>query len=153
MITREQIEKLIKVKLNGSDKFLVEIALQPVNKIVIYIDGDSSVSINDCQELSRYIESSLDRDYEDYELTVSSAGMDRPIKMLRQYKKRIGKELDVITLSGEKFSGILARADDQSIELEHPVRNPKKEKPKPNTVIPFEKIKTAKTVITFGKSS
>jgi ribosome maturation factor RimP len=102
MITQEQIIMIVEAILEGSDKFLVEVLIQPTNKITVFFDGDNNVSISDCQKLSRFIEEKLDIDYVDYQLTVSSPGMDRPIKLLRQYKKRIGKELDVITHSGDQ---------------------------------------------------
>ena len=151
MITQEQVVKVVEEMLGGTDKFLVEVIIQPANKITVFFDGDNGVSISDCQKLSRFIEERLDRDYTDYQLTVSSAGMDRPIKLLRQYKKRIGRELEVISSAGERISGILVRADDEGLELEHPVKNPKKEIAKPNSIIALEKIKSAKIIITFGK--
>jgi len=151
MITQEQVVKVVEEMLGGTDKFLVEVLIQPANKITVFFDGDNGVSISDCQKLSRFLEEKLDRDYPDYQLTVSSAGMDRPIKLLRQYKKRVGKELEVITVTGERISGVLVKADDKGIELEHPVKNPKKEVAKPNSIIAFEKIKSAKIIITFGK--
>ena len=151
MITQEQVVKVVEEILGGTDKFLVEVLIQPSNRITVFFDGDNGVSISDCQKLSRYIEERLDRDYTDYQLTVSSAGMDRPIRLLRQYRKRIGKELEVISTAGEKISGILVYADDKHIELEHPVKNPKKEVAKPNSIIALEQIKSAKIIITFGK--
>jgi ribosome maturation factor RimP len=151
MITEKQVVKVVEEILGGTDKFLVEVLIQPVNKITVFFDGDNGVSVSDCQKLSRFIEERLDRDYTDYQLTVSSAGMDRPIKLLRQYKKRIGRELEVISLTGERITGTLVRADEQSIELEHPVKKPKKEVAKPNSIITLEKIKSAKIIITFGK--
>ena len=151
MIAQEQVTKVVEEVLEGTDKFLVEVLILPGNNITVFFDGDNSVSISDCQRLSRFIEEKLDLDYADYQLTVSSAGMDRPIKLLRQYKKRIGRELEVISKTGEKISGILVRADDKGIELEHPVKNPKKEAVRPNSILALEQIKSAKIVITFGK--
>ena len=151
MITQEQIVEIVNTALEGSDKFLVEVILQPVNKITVFFDSDHHVSISDCQHLSRLIESELDRDFDDYVLTVSSAGMDRPIKLLRQYQNRIGKELEIITKQGDKKKGILINVNADSIELDHPVRNPKKEIKEPNTIIKSDTIKTAKIIITIGK--
>jgi ribosome maturation factor RimP len=151
MITKEKVIKVVEEILEGTDKFLVEVLLQPANKITVFFDGDNGVNISDCQKLSRFIEEKLDRDYADYQLTVSSSGMDRPIKLLRQYKKRIGREMEVISLTGDRVSGILVRADDKNIELEHPVKNPKKEIEKPNSIIELGKIKSSKIIITFGK--
>ena len=151
MIKQEQVIKLVEDRLGGTDKFLVEVIIQSGNNITVYFDGDTPVSISDCQSLSRFIEERLDRDYSDYQLTVSSAGMDRPIKLLRQYKKRIGKELEVVSLEGEKMTGILVNADEKTIELEHPVKNLKKDIKKPNSIIALSKVKSAKIIITFGK--
>jgi ribosome maturation factor RimP len=151
MITQEQVVNIVEEILEGTDKFLVEVLILSGNKITVFFDGDNSVSIADCQKLSRSIEARLDIDYADYQLTVSSAGMDRPIKLFRQYQKRIGKALDVITSSGDQVSGILIKADENGIELEHPVKKPKKEILKPNSIIAFERIKSAKIVITIGK--
>ena len=151
MVTQEQVIKAIEEILEGTDKFLVEVLIQPGNHIVVYIDGDQSVSIADCQNLSRVLEKRLGLDFSDHQLTVSSAGMDRPIKLLRQYRKRIGKQLEVTTLDGIKTTGILVRADETEIELEHPVKNPKKEIKRPDSIIAMNKIKSAKIIITFGK--
>jgi ribosome maturation factor RimP len=151
MITQEQVSEVINSALEGSDKFLVEVILKPINKITVFIDSDTRVSISDCQKLSRSIESKLDRDFEDYELTVSSAGMDRPIKLLRQYQNRIGKELEIITKEGEKEQGVLIQVTEDSLELDHPVKNQKKEIKKANSIIKRDAIKTAKIIITIGK--
>jgi ribosome maturation factor RimP len=151
MITQEQVVKAVEEILDGTDKFLVEAMIQTGNRITVFFDGDNGVTIADCQKLSRMIDEKLNRDATDYDLTVSSAGMDRPIKLLRQYKKRIGKSLEVVLLSGERRSGILVRADEKGIELEHPVKNQKKEVAKPNSIIALEEIKSAKIIITIGK--
>ena len=151
MITSEQVEKITNELLSGSDKFLVEVHVGAGNRITVYFDSDTNVSIEDCRKLSKLIENKLDREKEDFDLTVSSSGMDRPLKILRQYSKRIGKELEVHTTQGEKISGILADVSPASIELEHPAKKPGKEIPKPNTTIDFTTIKSAKVIITIGK--
>ena len=151
MITQEKVVKTVNEVLAGSDKFLVEVILESGNRITVFFDSDSTVSISDCQKLSSSIEEKLDRDYEDYELTVSSSGMDRPIKLPRQYKKRIGKELDIVTNSGIKITGVLAKVNEDTLVLDHPVKNPKKEIKKPDSVIKLDEIKTAKIIITIGK--
>jgi len=151
MITQEQVARVVEEILGGTDKFLVEVLIQSADKITVFFDGDNGVSITDCQKLSRLLEERLDKEYADFQLTVSSAGMDRPIKLLRQYKNRIGKELEVILQTGEKISGVLVNADKKSIELEHPVKNPKKEVAKPHSIIALENIKSARIIITIGK--
>lgn len=151
MITQESVIELVNDILQGSDKFLVEVIIQAGNKITVFFDSDSSVSIADCQHLNRELESRLDRDREDFELTVSSAGMDRPLKLIRQFQKRVGKGFDLITTSGEKMTGTLVKISGDTLEFEHPVKNLKKEIKKPNTQLSLNQLKSAKIVITIGK--
>lgn len=96
--------------LLGSANYLVDVKINPGNVITIEIDNDEGVNIEDCVQLSRYIESKLDRDEEDFELTVGSVGLTEPFKSLRQYKKYIGKEVEVLTKKGQKLSGVLKSA-------------------------------------------
>lgn len=142
---------MVEELLAGTDKFLVDILIQPTNRIFIYFDSDTIITIHDCQEISRTIECNLNRDSEDYDLTVSSSGLDRPLKMLRQYRKNIGKELDVVTTDGKNITGNLVKVDENFLELEHPVKKPKKENKRDNTLLPLSEIKTAKVIVKFGK--
>jgi ribosome maturation factor RimP len=151
MISKETIQPMVEELFAGTDRFLVDVVIQPTNRIYVYFDSDTTITISDCQEISRAIENNLNRDNEDYDLTVSSSGIDRPLKMLRQYKKNIGKELDVVTTEGKNIAGILIKVEEDFVELEHPVKKPKKETRKENTRLPISEIKTAKLVIKFGK--
>jgi ribosome maturation factor RimP len=151
MISKETIQPIVEELFEGTERFLVDVVIQPTNRIYVYFDSDTTITISDCQEISRAIESNLNRDNEDYDLTVSSSGIDRPLKMPRQYKKHIGKELDVVTTTGQNLSGILVKAGDDFVEFEHPVKKPKKEIKRENTILPISEIKTAKLIIKFGK--
>ena len=113
MIDKRVIEQLVEEKLASSSYYLVSVEVQPGNIIVVEIDNDDAVSINDCVELSRYIEEHLDRDAEDFELEVGSAGITSPFKVLRQYKKNIGNEVEVLTKNGVKLTGLLKSADEE----------------------------------------
>ena len=97
------------------------------------------------------IEEKLTGEFPEFELNVSSPGLDRPLKLPRQYRKHIGKEMDVVLQSGEKATGILVNVGESGIELSHPVKNPKKEIQRPNTIIGTDQIKSIKNVISFGK--
>lgn len=112
MIEKSLIEDITNGFLHKTaDMFLVEVAIRPGNVIVVEVDSDNGVSIDDCIALSRSIESELDRDAEDFELEVGSAGVTSPFKILRQYEKNIGNEVEVLTKSGNKLSGVLKSAD------------------------------------------
>ena len=113
MIDKRVIEQLVEEKLASSSNYLVSVEVQPGNIIVVEIDNDDAVSIDDCVELSRYIEEHLDRDAEDFELEVGSAGITSPFKVLRQYKKNIGNEVEVLTKNGVKLTGLLKSADEE----------------------------------------
>ena len=150
MISKETIQPLVEEILAGTDKFLVDLVIQPSNKIYVYFDSDTSITIHDCQEISHSIENNLNREEEDYDLTVSSSGIDRPLKMIRQYRKYVGKEFDIVTIDGKNDSGILVKVEDDFLELEHPVKK-KKEIRRENTRFLLSEIKTGKLIIKFGK--
>jgi ribosome maturation factor RimP len=151
MISKKTVEEIIEEILAGTDKFLMEVVVQPTNRIFVYLDSDTSITIHDCQEISRIIESRLDRDNENYDLTVSSYGIDSPLKLLRQYRKNIGKEINLFTNEGKTINGVLVKIDENSLELEHPVKNQKKEIKRENTHLPLSEIKTAKLIVRFEK--
>lgn len=117
MIDKHLIEKLVEEKLASSSNYLVDVTVQPDNVIVVEIDNDDSVCIDDCVELSRYLEDHLDRDVEDFELEVGSAGITSPFKVLRQYQKNIGNEVEVLLTAGTKLTGVLKSADENGIVL------------------------------------
>jgi len=116
MIERKKIEELIDERLAGTDRFLVELKISESNNIQVFIDGDTQVSIDDCVQVSRQIESNLDREIEDFELHVSSAGLDLPLRKKRQYHKYINKMLKIKTNEGEKLLLRLEKVNDDGIE-------------------------------------
>ena len=103
--------------LKDSNNYLVDVIVNPGNVISVEIDNNNGVSIDDCVELSRYLESKLNRDEEDFELTVGSAGLTSPLKSLKQYHKYIGREVEVLTKKGQKLSGVLKSADEDKFVI------------------------------------
>ncbi|MCQ2066874.1 MAG: ribosome assembly cofactor RimP [Bacteroidaceae bacterium] len=91
--------------------FLVDVNVSRDNRIVVEIDHPEGVWIDDCVELSRFIESNLDREVEDYELEVGSAGIGQPFKVLQQYVNHIGQNVEVLPRTGAKLKGVLLDAD------------------------------------------
>lgn len=92
--------------------FVVDVAVRSGNIIVVEVDSDNPIGIDDCIALSKYIESKLDREQDDFELEVGSSGLSSPFKIPRQYKKNIGNEVEVLTKKGQKLSGVLKSVDD-----------------------------------------
>ncbi|MCL1937433.1 MAG: ribosome assembly cofactor RimP [Candidatus Azobacteroides sp.] len=117
MIETVKLKEIVGRYLEGTDKYLVDVEIRPDNKILIEIDGDQAISIDDCVDLTRCIESQLNREEEDYELEVGSAGISQAFKVLRQYKKNTGNEVEVLLKTGMKYAGILKEAGDQHILL------------------------------------
>ena len=111
MIDRDVLIRHAEEFLHDSSDYLVDISINPGNIITVEIDNDNGVNIDRCIVLSRYLESKLDRDEEDFELTVTSAGLTSPFKTTRQYKKYEGKEVEVLSKKGQKLSGVLKSSD------------------------------------------
>ena len=146
MIEKIKIMELAQDALEGSDKFLVNLKVTPDNRIFVDIDGDNGVTIDDCIELSRAIEGNLDRDSEDFELNVSSAGADQPLKLTRQYRKNVGRDLEVVTLDGERAEGTLEDASEEGIVL----RTHGTKKQAPETLrFAYRDIKSARVALKF----
>lgn len=154
MIDRETVCGWVEEKLASSSGYLVDVVIKPGNLIVVEIDSDEAVGIDDCVALSRYIESKLDRDEEDFELEVGSAGITSPFKVLRQYRKNIGNPVEILLKSGTKLTGILKDADEQGVTVTL-AKQVKPEGAKRKITIeedqPFryDEIKYTKYVITF----
>lgn len=117
MIDLQKIKAIADSKLEGSELFLVEINTSSNNEIEVVIDSDSSVDIDDCVSLSKLIEEQFDREVEDFQLTVTSAGIGQPLKLLRQYTNLIGEPVEVILRSGTKIIAELREADETSVTL------------------------------------
>ena len=154
MITQKQIQQLVEESLQGSDSFIVDIGVKPGNKIIVYIDNDNGIAIDECVKVSKHIESSLDRETEDFELQVSSPGIDQPFKILRQYLKCIDKQIQIVTIEGRKVFGKLISADQQGIVVEEKhqqrVESGKARKQIINNLhLTFNKIKETKSVLQF----
>lgn len=156
MITKEKILSLAHEHLDGTSRFLVDFSVSSDNKIMLYIDGDESVSISECVDLSRHVEFSLDREAEDFALNVSSYGVDMPLKLLRQYKKYIGKNFKISLIDGEKIYGRLQAVNENDIDIVPLKKNPNIKKGAPKKLIEGElitltldKIEESKIEITF----
>ena len=160
MITVEKIEGLVREKIADSDLFLVNIKVGSGNQIVVLVDSYSGILIEDCIGISKHVEGNLDRELEDFEIEVSSAGLDSPFLVQEQYKKALGKEVKVITEEGKKVEGVLAEVNERSILLKYEEKQ-RIEGRKKKVIVSIEKelffnggsresnIKTTKIVISF----
>ena len=145
-----RIRELVDGKFEGTDRFLVDVKVSADGKIVVFLDADSGINANICREVSRYLESFIEDEGlagERYVLEVSSPGLDQPLKLHRQYRKNIGRSVEVLLTDGKKKEGeLLAVNNDQIIINEILKRKPTK---KAEAEIPFEQIKSTKVQVTF----
>ncbi len=154
MIKKQTIIDLIKSHFEGTDKFIVDVKVLAGNKIEVYIDAPQHVVIADCVALSRFIEGSLDREKDDFELQVSSPGATEAFKVTEQYKKYLNTKVKVVTKEGTKHEGVLLSANDTEFVLEE-TRREKKTVGKGNQTVvenitlTYNQTKETKSVLPF----
>lgn len=156
MIDKELLIKTVEDAIKGTDLFLVDVKVTPGNEITVTVDSTKGVDIDECLALTRRIEEVFDRDVEDYELEVGSAGLTSPFKVKTQYDKNIGNPVEVFTKKGEKLHGTLkAVADDFStctVGVMQKIKEEGKKRPQlveVDKVIPIDDIKSIVYEIKF----
>ena len=154
MIDKNVIKTTVEEWLEQGDYYLVDVEMTPDDRIVIEIDHADGVWIEDCVELSRFIESKLDREQEDFELEVGSAGIGQPFKVLQQYLNYVGEEVEVLTKEGKKLSGTLKEADEQHfvVTIQKKVKLEGEKRPKmvdEDLSFGYDEIKYTKYLISF----
>lgn len=118
MIDKNVINQIINNFLQeNTEIYLVDLTVSADNRIIVEIDAFVGISIQMCENLNHFIEKKLDRNIDDYELEVSSAGLTSPFKVVNQYIKNISKEVEVLTAEGLKLTGILKQADHNSFTV------------------------------------
>ena len=154
MIEKNVVTRIVEEWLDGKDYFLVDVSVSPDDKIVVEIDHADGVWIDDCVDLSRYIESKLNREEEDYELEVGSAGIGQPFKVLKQYQIYVGKEVEVLDKAGKKWKGVLAEANEENFTITMTVKVKPEGAKRPklveqNVTFTYDEIKYTKYLISF----
>ena len=143
---QHKIEEIALAATEANDAFLVEVELKPNNVIVVYADADAGLSIDQIKMINRKIEAELDRDAEDFNLTVSSPDLNKPLKIWRQYKKNVGRTLKV-KFQDRQAEGDLVEVSEEDITLSIPGK--KKKDPATALKIAFADITEAKVGIKF----
>ena len=152
-----EINKLVEVveeHLAGSDVFIVECQCTPSNEITLVLDADSRVSIDTCVAVSRAVDAVFDRDVEDFSLTVTSAGIGEPLKLLRQYQKIVGSTMEILLKDGIKILATLDDATEQGITVSYDEKvavegRKRKELQHIVRTLSFEQIKSAKEYLDY----
>lgn len=148
MIDKKELQAFVEKQLEGSDYFLTDLKVTPANEITVEIDSMVPGDLEECIKLTRAIEGAFDRDVEDYDLEVGTAGLTSPLKVKRQYEKYVGQDLEVLTNDGKKLHGLLRSVSDEGIVLniEQKVKKEGVKKPVVESTpldIPFSNIKKA----------
>ena len=152
---RKKIEELLNTFLEErKDLFLIDLKFSAGDDITVILDGDNGVSLQDCLEASRAIEFNMDREEHDFSLQVMSAGLSEPLNSERQFKKNIGRDLDILLNDSTKIEGELAKVDEEKITLILRYRKPKevgkgKVDVEEEKEIPYSDIKKALVAIKF----
>lgn len=154
MIDKNVVTTLVNQWLEDKEYFLVDVEISTDNRIVVEIDHADGVWIEDCVELSRFIEENLNRDEEDFELEVGSAGLGQPFKVKQQYENHIGKEVEVLTAEGKKMKGLLksVEGNDFVVTVQEKVLVEGKKRPQKMDVdhtLQMDTVKYCKYIISF----
>ncbi len=154
MELKEQLSQLVEQNLPDKDVFLVDIILRGAEtnrKVIVLLDSDCGVSIADCAGLSRALAASLEENDPfpgQYTLEVSSAGLDHPLSLQRQYLSRVGKVLNLSLSSGEQILGELLEVAKEEIVVDRILEEKKKQKTE-ETHVPFSEIEKAMVQVSF----
>ena len=147
MIDKNNIVKLVNEFINGTGIFLVTVSVSNSNRIKVLADTMKGITIDECVALHRHIEKHLNRSAEDFELQVSSPGIDMPFSVIEQYYKNEGKRVEVVDAYGTKFTGKLKNVTKGGFELENEVRVKGKSGEVKDISFNFEQVKTTKEVL------
>ena len=154
MTFKEKIHTLLdEALLEKPAVFLIDLKVTDAFKVIVNLDGDNGVALQDCIDISRAIDANLDREEQDFSLEVASVGVGSPLKLVRQYKKNVGRTL-IVKLASETIEAELVEANDNFIILSWKAREPKKLGKGKETVqkrqeIPYTEIKEAIVTVTF----
>lgn len=154
MTFKEKVNALVEEALSERPSvFLIDLTITDAFKIIVSLDGDNGVALQDCIDISRAIESNLDREEQDFSLEVASVGVGSPLKLTRQYKKNVGRTL-IVKTGTEIIEAELVEANDVFIILSWKAREPKKVGKGKETVqkelqLPYADIKEAIVTVTF----
>jgi ribosome maturation factor RimP len=149
MIEKSHIENVVNEFIKGTGIFLVAVRVSSANKITVLADTMKGITIDECADVHRHIEKSLDRNAEDFELQVSSPGLDMPFGVIEQYQKNEGKKVEVLNNDGEKFTGILKNVTPGGFELETEVKVKGKGRELKELSFNLDQVKSTKTVLTI----
>ncbi|NLV53871.1 MAG: ribosome assembly cofactor RimP [Bacteroidales bacterium] len=154
MIDKNKVKELALEWLADKEYFLVDASVDEENRVTVEIDHKEGVWIEDCCELSRFIEEHFDRDVEDFELEVGSAGIGQPFKVFQQYVNSVGYDVELLTADGKKMEGCMKSADENGFVVTVTEKQKVEGKKRPQMVevdkaFGYADVKWVKNIIDF----
>jgi ribosome maturation factor RimP len=149
MIEKQKIEGLVEEFIRGTGLFLVSVKVSNANRIIVLADKNEGITIDECAAIHRHIENGLDRDEVDFELQVSSPGLDVPFGVIQQYVKNDGKKVEVVDNDGSKYAGKLKNVTAGGFELETEIKTKGKTAEVKDISFNFEQIKSTRVILTI----
>ena len=150
MIDKNKIEKIVNEHIAGTDMFLVSLKVSTANRITVLADTMKGITIDECAELHRFLEKQLDRNTEDFELQVSSPGLNAPFRVIQQYYRNEGNMIELTDMNGEKFTGKLRNVTEGGFELETVIKGRGKNSRAEEISFNYDQVKAAKAVLTIN---
>mgnify|MGYP003598186727 FL=1 len=147
MIDKELIEKSVREFIEGTGIFLVAVRVSSSNKITVLADRKEGITIDDCVNIHRMIENTFDRETEDYELQVSSPGLEMRFGVIEQYYKNEGRKVSVVDNEGNKYTGILKNVTDGGFDLETEIKLKGQKKETKELPFNLDQVKSVKVVL------
>jgi ribosome maturation factor RimP len=149
MIDKTKIEKLVNEFIKETELFIIAVKVSSSNRITVLADSKKGITIDECVSIHRYIEKNLDRNNEDFELQVSSPGLDTPFGVIEQYYKNEGEQIEVVDREGARFNGILKNVTSGGFELETEIKIKGKPKELKEISFNYDEVKSVKVVLTI----
>ena len=149
MIEKKRIQSLVEEYIKGTSLFIVAVKVSSSNRITVLADNDEGITIDECAGIHRHIENNLDREKEDFDLQVSSPGLDLPFVVIKQYFKNQGKKAEVIDNEGSKYTGVLKNVTEGGFELDTEVKYKGKIKELKEMSFNFDQIKSTRIILTI----
>jgi ribosome maturation factor RimP len=149
MIEKQKIQGLVEEFIKGTGLFLVTVKINNGNRIIVLADKNEGITIDECAAIHRHIENGLDRETEDFELQVSSPGLDMPFVVIEQYIKNAGKKAEVVDNEGSKYIGKLKNVTTGGFELETEIKTKGRPLELKDISFNFEQIKSTRIILTI----
>jgi ribosome maturation factor RimP len=149
MIEKQKIQGLVEEFTKGTGLFLVAVKVSNANRITVLADKNEGITIDECAAIHRHIENGLDREVEDFELQVSSPGLDAPFSVIEQYYKNEGRRVEIVDTEGSKFIGKLKNITAGGFELETEIKTKGRAIELIDISFNFEQIKSTRVILTI----